>query len=167
MQSGYNAHSFTDADRRKRIYIRMLVRCPPTWRLATVAKEVGQLIGFVQRVYRVYAEVARVLSIRYTCRVFVTLGCYEYKPGCDLGMRIPLLVVLSAVVRSDSSYVSTRLYITSRFLHLQPNQTEIICMHIVTQQMYRHLRPLEKVLFDRLSFLSKRSYLIRLPQDLL
>ena len=51
MQSGYNAHSFTDADRRKRIYIRMLVRCPPTWRLATVAKEVGQLIGFVQRVY--------------------------------------------------------------------------------------------------------------------
>ena len=38
--------------RPAKAYIRMLVRCPPTWRLATVAKEVGQLIGFVQRVYR-------------------------------------------------------------------------------------------------------------------
>ena len=36
-----------------RIYV--FVRCPPTWRLATVAKEVGQLIGFVQRVYRVWS----------------------------------------------------------------------------------------------------------------
>ena len=35
------------------VYTYVLVRCPPTWRLATVAKEVGQLIGFVQRVYRV------------------------------------------------------------------------------------------------------------------
>ena len=35
----------------------MLVRCPPTWRLATVAKEVGQLIGFVQRVYTVYVRI--------------------------------------------------------------------------------------------------------------
>ena len=33
------------------VYTYVLVRCPPTWRLATVAKEVGQLIGFVQRVY--------------------------------------------------------------------------------------------------------------------
>ena len=48
-------YEITDADPA---YTLVIVRCPPTWRLATVAKEVGQLIGFVQRVYTIYSSIA-------------------------------------------------------------------------------------------------------------
>ena len=47
----------------------MFVRCPPTWRLATVAKEVGQLIGFVQRVYSYLKQMQEMEKHKRFCRV--------------------------------------------------------------------------------------------------
>ena len=53
-------------------YITVLVRCPPTWRIATVTKEVEPLIDFVQRVYSKY-----VLIFDIWCDCFKT-PCIEW-----------------------------------------------------------------------------------------
>ena len=45
----------------------MYIRCPLTWRLATVAKEVGPLIDFVQRIFSNYSGCRNKWSLRYIC----------------------------------------------------------------------------------------------------
>ena len=66
-QSGYNAHSFTDTDQAK-AYTVVLVYCPLTWRLTTVAKEVGTLIDFMQGTWPIQSDFVK-LYCSYTLTV--------------------------------------------------------------------------------------------------
>ena len=95
-QSGYNAHSFTDTDPAK-AYTVILARCPPTWQLVTVAKEVGQLNGFVQRVYRRGVKMLFIKTSRDVCRLMLGSRPTDHvrmTSACEVLHMLPLRVHL-------------------------------------------------------------------------